>query len=171
MSIHLDDKVSFKLLCHKDLSFFNQAKIIRLKQRFWKYSFINHYRWYKKNFHSSDYHLLMCLENKFIGYLSIQLDLVMDSKNLYSGIGSVIIKNQFRGKGFSRLLIGEAVRFISSNKGIAMLICKDNLRSYYQQMGFTKFEGVTLHEGKNILCNLMMLPKSDQKAINLTKLF
>lgn len=172
MSIKSDLKeYSFKLIAHKDLGFFNLIRIIRLKQEYWKYNSIDQYRWIKKNLSKFDKHLLMYLENKIIGYLTIQVGVVDDSKDLFYGIGSVIIKNDFRNKGYSRFLMNESIRFIEETKGIAILLCKEHLINFYREIGFSKYKGIIEFKRSKIIKNLMILPNSNQKMIKLNKLF
>ena len=65
-----------------DLSKLDIKKIISLKNTHWKYSFFDYYRFLKKNFKKNDFHNLLFLNQKLIGYTGFRNKYFLKNKKL-----------------------------------------------------------------------------------------
>ena len=57
---------------HSEISNETLKKIIILKKQEWKYTYKSHSDWIKKNIKPSDFHILLFLKDKLIGYTMLR---------------------------------------------------------------------------------------------------
>jgi GNAT superfamily N-acetyltransferase len=110
-----------KFIKHAKLTFIQKLKIVLLKRQKWRKNIISQLFWLQKNFLQMDIHLLLYIKHKLIGYLSIQGELVIDQKKDIFGIGSVIVHQNYRKHGYSKLMISEAIKYFNQKNVFIIL--------------------------------------------------
>jgi predicted GNAT family N-acyltransferase len=118
-------------------------EICILKDTQWNYGVKSQLKWFTKNIKPNDVHILLKIDNNLIGYTSLRkktFKIKANSKNLererdrereYWLFDTHIVKKDFRGMGYNKILMNEASKIIK--KKIGLLICSDTLIQYYKK--------------------------------------
>jgi glucosamine-phosphate N-acetyltransferase len=90
------------------------------------------------NLRSSDLHLVIEEDNKIIAYGAIIIDFKFHRNFRNVGhIEDIVIHKDYRGKGYSKLIINELLKYGESmNCYKIVLNCEDKLKSFYTNFGF-----------------------------------
>jgi len=96
------------------------------------------------------WYLIMKYDNEIIGRIGIiRRRININSKNLeISGITGVIVKEQFRGKKLSKIVLQKATNFIKDKLKLkfALLLCRDEVVPIYEKCNWYIVKGPTLFE-------------------------
>jgi len=57
------------------------------------------------------------------------------------GINNLITARKYRGKGFGRTVMDKAQGFIFDKNKIGLLLCGDDVSTFYESLGWVKFSG------------------------------
>lgn len=90
------------------------------------------------NLRSDDLHLVIEEDNKIIAYGAIIIDFKFHRNFRNVGhIEDIVIHKDYRGKGYSKLIINELLKYGESmNCYKIVLNCEDKLKSFYTNFGF-----------------------------------
>jgi glucosamine-phosphate N-acetyltransferase len=90
------------------------------------------------NLRSKDLHLVIEENNKIIAYGAIIIDFKFHRNFRNVGhIEDIVIHKDYRGKGYSKLIINELLKYGESmNCYKFVLNCEDKLKSFYTKFGF-----------------------------------
>lgn len=136
--------IKFDFVPHLQLTNDQIEAICELKSQYWKYPIESQKAWLNNNFSSEDVHLFLYNESTFIGYLSlVKMDsTIIDESNLnLFGLGSVCVSLTEKGKNYGLLLMYLVSFYLKSNKAIGILLCKEELVSFYNKAGWSIFQG------------------------------
>lgn len=132
------------LIPHNKLDNNNLGKIVSLKMQHWDYKKEDQIKWINENLEDGDYHLLLKNEKDVLmAYLNIVPVRVSmcGSVALFSGIGNVCVNSKHGGKGYGLLIMNIAGFFIKEFKRPGILMCKEQLISFYKKAGWHKYNG------------------------------
>ena len=116
---------------HADISDETLKKIIILKKQEWKYTYKSHSDWIKKNIKRSDFHVLLFLKDKLIGYTMLRRrQMFTNKKKIFLYFDTHIITKSFRGKEIfnlkpSYILMNFIMKIIRRKKLLSLLMCKN----------------------------------------------
>lgn len=133
-----------KFVRHSDLKSDEIQKIIYIKQQYWQYSFESQMKWINDNLFDDDYHLWFELNTgEIIAYLNIvNLEVRVDESNKrFLGIGNVCVDKNVVGTGLGQLLMQTANYHIKNTNEIAVLLCKEHLLKFYENVGWHVYKG------------------------------
>lgn len=129
-----------KVIRHSDISRNDIDEIIHIKHKAWPYSYLDQVKWIEDNIETSDLHVLLLNNEDAIAYLNlINIELTIDENIYYAfGIGNVCATE--RGKGYGKELMLHTNHYLRENNKIGLLICKQNLVSFYKGVGWKPIE-------------------------------
>ena len=112
------------------------------------FDLINHFR--ETNFTLHDFEELLVsqkqveiyvleMDNKLIGAGTILYEKkFIHNISLYAHIEDIIIKNEYQGKGYGKILINNLINICKVRKCYKILLdCETNLIQFYEKCGFT----------------------------------
>ena len=110
-------------------------KIINLKNTHWKYSFSEHYKFLKKNYKKKDFHNLLFINQKLIGYTAFRNEymLIKNKKLKYLHFDCLVILKKFREKKMSNILMCFNHYTIKDKFLPSILFCEKKMVKYYQK--------------------------------------
>ena len=98
------------------------------------------------NFNNPLYCKLILLENNIlVGFISIFPTDSEERKDLYPWYATMYVKEEFRGKGYSKIL-NNAILAEAKIRGFKKLYLKTNLTNYYEKFGATYLETLNTNE-------------------------
>ena len=116
------------------------------------FDLINHFR--ETNFTLHDFEELLVsqkqveiyvleMDNKLIGAGTILYEKkFIHNISLYAHIEDIIIKNEYQGKGYGKILITYLINICKKRKCYKILLdCESDLIQFYEKCGFTDKEG------------------------------
>lgn len=165
-------KVVYK--SNKDLTELEIKSIINLKSQYWNYSYDMQRSWMNKNLNENDFHLW--IENsshEIIAYMNHVFVECFHNDKLENmiGIGNVCVSPLYTSRGLGKLLMHISSFYISENSLNAILLCKDDLRSFYLKSGWKLFEGNVLINSEEFDKNLFALHEIQASALFLNRNF
>jgi hypothetical protein len=136
---------------YKDITPIKLNQIVNLKMQHWDYSRGEHLNWITANIFDGDYHLLILDDLDYlIAYLNLVKVTVNYSSNSaeYFGIGNVCVDKKYRAKGFGLLLMNFATFKIKQLNVTGILLCKEDLNSFYHKAGWNLYSGSSFIKNK-----------------------
>ncbi len=98
--------------------------------------------------------LLWNVDSKLVSYVGAltRRGKCDNQETLIGGIGGVKTHPTQRGKGYAKAGIQRATDFLRREMGVdfSLLVCRANLMTYYQRLGWTAFAGDTLVRQKGL---------------------
>jgi predicted N-acetyltransferase YhbS len=111
--------------------------------------------WIKNNINQNDYHMMLFdNENVLIGYINfVQRKVLLDVGEQIKvlGIGNVCVARTKQGEGIGKVMMKECNAFLEKNQIPGILLCKDLLVSFYDNLEWE------LVEKKKCAANLVSL--------------
>ncbi len=111
-----------------------------------------------------DWHILGWLDNKLISHIDIleRIVIVGGDKIPIAGIGGVVTKLEWRGRGIASRLMREANRFMAHEMAIefGLLMCDQKRVSFYQELGWELVENTLVYDqpsGEEIFGDQVMI--------------
>lgn len=153
-------KETFIVVEHGELSDDVLSEIIKLKQQHWGYTYQSQKDWIEKFVEKDAIHLLLKVDDDYVGYLSIRnVGMKADDENfLVKGIGNVCIDKRFQNLGYGKKLVEKSNEIILSSNSIGALLCHAHLTEFYRRCGWTNVKYDSLEvDKKPFLDNLMLL--------------
>lgn len=150
--------MKFKFIPHSDITEQLLDQVVALKATVWPYPLDEHRRWIAANLIPDDIHLILYKDDgsdTMIGYLTLN-SIKIDGQSCF-GIGNVCVHHDFHGQGLGLLLMKIAEYYIITSHHDAWLLCKPNVAQFYERCGWTKFEGILVHDDNRIDCNIYTL--------------
>jgi len=115
----------------------NITDLLSLKNDHWKHGIQSQKKFFLENIKTNDLHILLYSEKTLIGYVCLRKHKFFKKKNKkkinYLHFDTCIIKNQFRGKNYTRILMNFTNKIIENFKCISILYCEKKLVSFYQK--------------------------------------
>lgn len=129
-------KFTTSLIKHSDISEDELTEICKLKVIRWDYTLEQHKKWMSDNIQPNDYHILVKDAEKLIGYTNlVDITVIINNDKVKArGIGNVCTSET--GRGFGNLLMENVNIVVKQNKWLGVLLCKDQLVTYYQKFGW-----------------------------------
>ena len=117
-------------------------KICKLKNTFWKYGLRENFKWFKRNVHKEDTHIILEYKKKIIGYnlLRLRKFLVSKKKKNYFYFDTLLIHKKFRNKKLSNLILEFNNRIFKKKKIHGFLICKKGIQPLYKKYGWKRLD-------------------------------
>lgn len=157
--------------CSQDLL----KKIGSLKMQHWNYSVIEHLKWFDDNISCEDIHLCVLENDKLIAYttiLNIEYAVEDEAASNAFGVGSVCVDKDNLNKQYGFLIIQLATFYIRQQSSIGLLICKDELVTFYEKCNWIKFKAKFKIANSYKYCNLLSTRNlSESKPIAINKSF
>ena len=122
---------------HQNLTPEFLERICILKSSAWNYSIDEQKRWINLNVKPNDTHVLLVENGECLAYLNlIHTTITNKDNNIIEvlGIGNVCAK--VKNKGYGSSLMKELNSYLVENKTIAILLCKNELVSFYEGFGY-----------------------------------
>lgn len=132
------------LIPHSEVSQDYLNEIIRIKQISWPYSFDDQVNWMHVNLQECDIHVLLSLDDKFVGYLNLIQISVMINNMQFSGLGVGNVCTTVRGNGWGKELMLLTNNYLRKNKKIGLLFCRDRLVNFYCMCSWRKIDNLKL---------------------------
>ncbi|MDI6871554.1 MAG: GNAT family N-acetyltransferase [Bacillota bacterium] len=87
--------------------------------------------------------ILVCVEGEPVSHVGVtpqRMVKVGEEPVLVGGIGGVVTLPQYRGQGFARLALREAMRFLRDELGVdfGLLLCREELVPFYAAQGWKR---------------------------------
>ncbi|GEM_PF-2403365 len=142
----------FDFIKHSECSKNILEEICQLKSQYWHYPLQEQLNWININLSKEDIHLIL-KENEnehIIAYLNIskgKFQIDNSEEKVFFGIGNVCVDKNNQKKEFGFLIMKIAEFYIRKNKGIGLLLCKEENILFYKKNNWTLFEG------NIIICN------------------
>ncbi len=161
-------KEEFIIIKQSELDEDTLDEIIKLKQQHWNYSYESQKEWIFNYVEPNALHLLLKVNNKYVGYLSIRNigmkidDIHMEGK----GLGNVCIDKEFRNCGYGRKLVEKANQIIIADQNVGILLCHTHLLSFYERCGWNNVGYDNLEIDKKIFSDVLMLFNYDLNHIS-----
>lgn len=128
------------LIPHSEVTEEYLNEIIRIKQISWPYNYQDQLKWMNANLKESDIHVLLSMDDKFVGYLNlIPISVIinnMEAKGL--GVGNVC--TTVKGNGWGKELMFLTNNYIRKNKKTGLLFCRDRLVNFYCMCNWKKID-------------------------------
>ena len=136
------DKIYLKRILTKNLSNKELLMVVNLKRTHWKYSLKSQLKWIKQNSLANDNHFLLLKDKELIGYVHLGLRTLENAKikKKYILFRNLIIKNNFRKKNFSGIIMRKVNNYILSKKKSSFLVCKKSLLNFYKKNNWNKVD-------------------------------
>lgn len=131
--------------------------INRLKNQYWKHEEDEHMRWFKANMFPDDIHILIkgrCL----LAYLNmVCVDIKINQKPFkVLGIGNVCVNTEEEHMGFGAILLSTANALIKRKNTCGMLLCHDNVKSFYLKLGWDIYNAKEIRIEGNLFEYIVM---------------
>jgi|TARA_B110000196_G_C21047520_1_gene615637 hypothetical protein len=148
----------FKSITTKKLKKEEILSICKLKNTYWKYGVKSQLKWFKDNIKKNDFHNLVYLKKKLIGYnlLRKRTFLLKKQKKSYLYFDTLIVLEKYRKIKIGHQLCNFIVGIIKKSKLHSMLICEKKSVGFYAKYRWmeilkTKFEISDHKYSKNYL--------------------
>lgn len=149
-------------------------KIIGIKSQHWDYSYDLQRSWMADNLNENDAHLWIENANhEIIAYMNHVLVecVINDTAENMIGVGNVCVSQLYTGKGLGKLLMQVSDFYISKHASNAILLCKDEIKPFYQKSDWKLFEGKVEINSMVFDKNLFSLHKIDAVELFLNRNF
>lgn len=151
--IHIDkSELKFKIRHTHEISKADLNKIISLKQTFWKYSLVSQKAHFYRNYKKKDKHILLFKKNLLVGYNCLKN--ISVNKFKYLLLDSFVVRDFYRGKGISNILLSKTMNEILNENKSAYLLANKNSYKLYSNFGWK-------------IKNLNFLKKNDQSLVSM----
>jgi len=149
-------KFTNSLIKHSDISEEELMEICELKAIRWKYTVEQHKKWMSENIQPNDFHVIIKADQQPIAYTNlVDVDAIINNENInVRGIGNVCTSET--GKGFGNILMEEVNAALTQNQWIGILLCKDDLTTYYKKFHWKLIEKNLLKTEKFSEINFMI---------------
>ena len=116
--------------------------ILNLKSLHYKYNFKQQKKWFNKNINKKDLHNLVYYKKSLIGYNCLRNLRIMKVNNKKVGkvklFDTLVFKPNYRGRGFSDILLKKNIAQLNKTKLIGLLYCKKNMLGYYKKYNWIR---------------------------------
>lgn len=127
-------ELKFKIRYTHEISKTDLNKIVSLKQSFWEYSLESQKAHFYKNYKKRDKHILLFKKNILIGYNCLKN--ICLEKFKYLLLDSFVVKDFYRGKGISNILLSKSMNEILNENKVAYLLANKNSYKLYLNFGW-----------------------------------
>jgi predicted GNAT family N-acyltransferase len=130
--------ILIQVIEHGNLNIKLLHEICKLKKTIWPYSLKDQKEYIRKIGKKNDLHICLFNKSSLIGYTFLKKKKFIDVKsNKFVLLDTIVIKNKFQKKGFSKLLMTFNNFIIQKKiKDNGMLICKKNFVNFYKSFGW-----------------------------------
>ena len=129
-----------KALETKKLSIKDINSICTLKDTHWKFGIKSQLNFFKNSYRPNDIHICIYSNNNLVGYncLRKRKIIISDFNSIYILFDSLIVSSKYRNKKLSTYLINFSNTYIYSQKLIGVLLCNNDLLSFYGRHNWIK---------------------------------
>ena len=127
-------ELKFKIKYTHELSKADLYKIISLKRTFWKHSLESQKTYLFKNYKKKDKHIMLFKKNLLVGYNCLK-NIYLD-KFKYLLLDSFVVRDFYRGKGISNILLSKSMNEILNENKTAYLLANKNSYKLYSNFGW-----------------------------------
>lgn len=134
----------FDFIKHSECSKNILDEICQLKSQYWHYPLQEHLNWINSNLSNEDIHLILKEKNHIIAYLDIirgKFKIDDFEENDFLGIGNVCVDKNYLKQEYGFLIMKIAEFYIRKNKGIGLLVCKEENITFYKKINWRLFVG------------------------------
>lgn len=134
----------FKFIKHSDCNSKQLLQIGELKQQHWYYPLASQIEWMNKNLKNDDIHLIIQNETEFLAYLSLRtVNVILEDNDNFEiiGLGNVCTNIAYKGTGLGYAIIKLAEYFVLKEKSNFILLCKNNVKKFYEKCGLIEYTG------------------------------
>ena len=117
----------------KELDTISIRKILSIKNEHWCFGMKSQQEFFEKNIQNNDLHNLLLYKSNIIGYTCLRKRNFVNKKGFFFYFDTLIIKNKYRDKGFSKILMLFNNFIIKENKLPAFLVCKKEMIAFYKK--------------------------------------
>ena len=136
-------ELKFKIKYTHELSKADLYKIISLKRTFWKHSLESQKTYLFKNYKKKDKHIMLFKKNLLVGYNCLK-NIYLD-KFKYLLLDSFVVRDFYRGKGISNILLSKSMNeILNENKTAYLLANKNSYKLYSNFADIFLFENLTV---------------------------
>ena len=128
-------KLRLRKIQKKKLSNLDIISICKIKSINYKFDLREQLRWFKENIKPNHYHNLLYFGKLLIGYNCLR-PIILNKKKKMILFDTIVLKKQYRGKGYSKKIMIKSNRVIKKNKLIGCLFCKKPMIRYYKRFGW-----------------------------------
>ncbi len=134
-------KIEIVICSTKELAIEEIEEINSLKNQYWKHSADEHMKWFRENIKSNDNHIMLYGggEYNLLAYLNIvHVDVAVNQRpHRMMGIGNVCVNMDKQHSGYGAILMSAANMFIKDKRSCGLLLCHEDLLSFYKKMGWS----------------------------------
>lgn len=159
---------SVQLIKHADISEKQINEICNLKAIRWDYSLEQHRQWILQNINVNDYHIIITENETPVAYNNlVEISAIVNSVELkFMGLGNVCTSET--GRGYGNILMKNTNDILKKNHWKGLLLCKNNLVSYYERFGWSICEPMLITPALSKGVNLMTFNvNTNRRSINL----
>ena len=144
-------QINLKVYTTNQINKKNLYQIYKLKNYHWKFSLEAQEKWFLKNIKKNDIHIVLFKNKKIIGYNCLR-KYKIKLLNFYL-FDTLVIQNNYRGKGYSSLIMHMSCKILKRKKLEAILFCNSNLVKFYEKFGWEKKinRKLIVKKNKNVL--------------------
>lgn len=156
--------------CSNDLIY----RICTLKNQHWDYPVLEQIRWFNDNLSDQDLHVCIFEKDELIAYTTlVYIKLLLDDyiEVTGMGLGSVCVDKKYLNKKYGFLIVQQVSAFIKFKNLIGVLLCKDELVSFYEKNDWIQFKGKLKFPKTSKTFNLLTNKKIKNNVIELNKIF
>ena len=129
-------EINWRCIRDIDLTEDERRLIAELKDQHWTYGLPSQFAWMTENIKKEDCHLMgFNEEGHLLAYLTLNyLSVTVDGFEVeIAGVGGVCVEKTKMRSGLGKRLIDEANRIITQKRSLGMLLCQEQLVSFYEK--------------------------------------
>jgi hypothetical protein len=126
--------MQIKKLKTKDLNSKTKKKIFNLKNQSWKFNLLEQKKWFKKNIHKEDFHILLEIKKRLIGYNCLRLKKIGSIK--FFLLDTIVIDTNYRFREIGSLLINYNKVLSELNNYYIFLKSNSKTKNFYIKNNF-----------------------------------
>jgi hypothetical protein len=166
--------MEIKFITHSECSEDLLYNICTLKKQHWDYPVAEQIRWFNDNLSGNDIHVCIFDGENLIAYttlVNIKYHIEDNAELDGLGIGSVCVDTNYLNKKYGFFVVQIVSAFIRQKGLVGILLCKDELVSFYEKNNWIKFTGELKVPGLNKSCNILATEAILSNVITLNKSF
>lgn len=166
--------MEIKFITHSECSEVLLYEICTLKKQHWDYPVLEQIRWFNDNLSDDDIHVCIFDRDHLIAYttlVNIKYQIEDDIEHDGLGIGSVCVDTNYLNKKYGFFIVQIVSAFIRQKNYLGILLCKDELVSFYEKNNWIKFTGQLKIQGLSQSCNILTTEIIKSNIITLNKSF
>jgi hypothetical protein len=166
--------MEIRFITHQECSAELLDRICALKMQHWDYPVAEQVKWFDDNLISKDIHVCIFNGDDLSAYTTIVNIKYLTEDNTEKdalGIGSVCVDVKYLNQKYGFFVVQIVTAYIRKLGIIGILLCKDELVSFYEKNNWIKFNGQIRILNLNKACKVLTTESISFNNISLNKSF